>query len=208
MIKKILISTFAIIFILIFAFLARQYLNEMAEQKLQKQESWMKGKTYALMVEEDNKTLQYFMKRFPTREVILACEEDITDDGLKDLLVIYRENGATRLVAACDNGDGTWYISPEIPAPVENQTIRFKNIDKEAELEFIVSGEKKGAVGYAIYRMIEGEIKDLFGEGMEDCCQIERREHEYKQANLFYDGDNLNCRFYADFASAKRCWKS
>lgn len=48
--------------------------------------------------------------------------------------------------------------------------IQFKNIDEEAEMEFIVSGEKDGAAGYAIYRMIDGQPMDLFGDGMEDCC--------------------------------------
>lgn len=206
--KKFYTTTLTIIIILISAFFIRQYLDKMVELKLQKQESWLDGKTYAAMVEEENKALQYFKARFADREVILACENDITNDGLTDLLVIYRERGDTRLVAVCDKGDGNWYISPEIPAPVENQTIRFKNIDKEAEMEFIISGEKKGAVGYAIYRMIEGEIKDLFGEGMEDCCQIESWEHEYKQANLFYYGNNLNCWLYDDFPFAKGCWQS
>ena len=42
--------------------------------------------------------------------------------------------------------------------------------DKEGEIEIIITGEKKGAVGYAIYRMIDGQPVDLFGEGMEDCC--------------------------------------
>ena len=37
-------------------------------------------------------------------------------------------------------------------------------------MEFIVSGEKNGAAGYAIYRMIDGAPVDLFGDGMEDCC--------------------------------------
>ena len=44
------------------------------------------------------------------------------------------------------------------------------SIDKEGEIEIIITGEKKGAVGYAIYRMIDGQPVDLFGEGMEDCC--------------------------------------
>ena len=30
--------------------------------------------------------------------------------------------------------------------------------------------EKDGEVGYAIYRIIDGELINLFGEDMEDCC--------------------------------------
>jgi len=167
--RKFLKGTLSIIFVLTVAFAARQYLNAREEAKYN-EPTWMRGKEFAAMVSEDNLTLQYFRDKFPEREVLLACEEDITGDKLMDLLVIYRENGNTRLVAVCGSGGGNWYISPEIPAPIENQTIRFKNIDNEAEMEFIISGEKKGAFGYAVYRLIEGEIKDLFGEGMEDCC--------------------------------------
>ena len=64
---------------------------------------------------------------------------------------------------------GIVYSEP-IPGPIENQQIQFKDIDKEGPIEFIVSGEKNGAVGYAIYRMIDGQPIDLFGEGMADCC--------------------------------------
>ena len=76
-----------------------------------------------------------------------------------------------RTIVVTDKGDSTNYdFSDPIAAPVENQKIQFKNIDKEGEIEIIITGEKKGAVGYAIYRMIDGQPVDLFGEGMEDCC--------------------------------------
>ncbi len=48
------------------------------------------------------------------------------------------------------------YITKPIPAPIENQTITFKNIDDKAPIEVIVSGSKNGNVGYAIYR-VEGK---------------------------------------------------
>ncbi|MCR6546502.1 Cys-Cys-COOH (seleno)protein SaoC [Dehalobacterium formicoaceticum] len=170
--NKFLKNILSIIIVVAVAFAAKQYLEAREERKYQDQTAWMggEGKDFAVMVPEDNRALQYFKEEFPAREVILACAEDITDDQLQDLLVIYRENEHTRLAALIDKGEGHWYISPEIPAPIENQTIRFKNIDKEAEMEFIITGEKEGAVGYAVYRMIDGEIKDLFGEGMADCC--------------------------------------
>lgn len=34
----------------------------------------------------------------------------------------------------------------------------------------MLTGEKDGEIGYAIYRMIDGALINLFGEGMEDCC--------------------------------------
>ncbi len=126
---------------------------------------------YAEMVGEDNVILRAFKEQYPDAEVLLACEEDVTDDGLKDLVVICRLDELTRTIVVTDGGDGeTYRFSEPIPGPIENQKIQFKNIDKEGEIEIIITGEKKGAVGYAIYRMIDGEPVDLFGEGMEDCC--------------------------------------
>jgi len=168
--RKLIKKVGIIIVAIIVAFVTKQYFDNKEETRKEEQALGKREKIFAAMVSEDNTALQYFKNEYPERKVILACEEDITNDERKDLLVIYEENSHTRVVALCDNGKGSYYFSPEIPAPVENQTIQFKNIDKEAEIEFIISGEKKGAVGYAIYRMIDGEIKDLFGDGMEDCC--------------------------------------
>ena len=106
---------------------------------------------------------------------ILACEEDVTDDGLRDLLIIYKEDTdnegeITRLTISLGQPDGSRVYTEPIPAPIENQGIQFKNIDEQGEMEFSVGGEKNGNAGYAIYRMIDGVPTDLFGDGMEDCC--------------------------------------
>lgn len=160
--------------VLIAAFVIHDVLENRQEQKQITEGEAQKAQRkvdYAENVDEDNAILKVFEKQFPDAAVILACEEDITNDGLKDLVVIYKMEDLTRTVIAADSGDGeTYQFSEPVPAPVENQKIQFKNIDKEGEIEVIITGEKKGAVGYAIYRMIDGQPVDLFGEGMEDCC--------------------------------------
>ena len=91
----------------------------------------------------------------------------MVEDDNAALVAFQQENPQRKVVLACE--EDVTYTEP-IPAPIENQGIQFKNIDEEAEMEFIVSGEKDGAAGYAIYRMIDGQPMDLFGNGMEDCC--------------------------------------
>lgn len=140
--------------------------------------------SYAENVSEDNRILRAFYDEHPEAEVLVACEEDLTDDGLKDLVVIYAtteddvhvgpENQGKhkhiRLTVAIDSGDGKRYEFTEpIPAPVENQKIQFQNIDKKDEIEFVLQGQKENKVGYGIYRVVGGETVNLFGEGMEDC---------------------------------------
>ncbi len=140
--------------------------------------------TYAENVPDDHPTLGVFHKEHPEAEVLAACEEDLTNDGLKDLVVIFAtteddEHVGTenlgrhkhiRLTVAIDSGDGVNYEFTEpIPAPVENQKIQFQNIDKKDEIEFVLQGQKDNKVGYGIFRVVEGETVNLFGEGMEDC---------------------------------------
>lgn len=160
--------------IVIVGFIVRTTLEEKHEEQTITSEGVQESRRnvdYAEMVSEDNIILQAFREAFPGAEVLLACEEDVTNDGRKDLVVIYRMEDLTRTVVVTDSGDGEHYnYSEPIPGPIENQKIQFKNIDKEGEIEIIITGEKKGAVGYAIYRMVDGEPVDLFGEGMEDCC--------------------------------------
>ncbi|MDO4787934.1 MAG: Cys-Cys-COOH (seleno)protein SaoC [Johnsonella sp.] len=127
---------------------------------------------YAKAVEEDNPLLLKLRQEFPEAKVLLACSEDLTDDGIKELVAICKIGDLIRIIVLVDEGQqqGGYHFSEPIPASIENQKIQFKNIDKEGEIEFIITEEKEGAVGYAIYRMIDGESVDLFGEGMEDCC--------------------------------------
>lgn len=163
-----------VVLILVAGFIVRERLEETHQAQLEtetKEDVMSKRADYAEPVGEDHKILKAFLEHVPGAEVQIACEEDVTGDGCKDLVVIYKKDGLTRTVVAVDSGDGVHYEFTEpIPGPIENQKIQFKNIDKEGEIEFIITGEKNGAVGYAIYRMIDGVPTDLFGEGMEDCC--------------------------------------
>jgi len=37
-------------------------------------------------------------------------------------------------------------------------------------MEFIVQGSKGNKTGFAVFRIENNQLVDLFGEGMEDCC--------------------------------------
>lgn len=166
--RKSLYTMLLLCALLVGGFFLHSFLNEQ-QQKAQNQ--GFRNADFAPDVAEDNALLRQFQADFANcKKVLRACEEDVTDDGRKDLIVIYRtDEGDTRTVVCQNNEEGIRYSEP-IPGPIENQQIQFKNIDKEGEIEFIISGEKKGAVGYAIYRMIDGEPIDLFGDGMAECC--------------------------------------
>ena len=124
-----------------------------------------------LGVEEDNELLLYFEEEFPDNKVITCGYEDLNDDGRKDLLVIYKEEKKKNgMLIVLDTEEG-YKLSDHTHAPIENQKIEFKDIDKTGPMEFIVSGSKDGKFGYAIFRLVdEFELRNLFGEGMEECC--------------------------------------
>lgn len=126
---------------------------------------------YAPFVEETDPLYQYYVAAHPEKEIILACVGDLTDDGLNELVVIYRagSDGSCETVALVQEG-GSYYETTPTPAPREYQKMRFFNMDKKDEQELLITGSKDGEVGYAIYRIIDGELVNFFGEGMEDCC--------------------------------------
>ena len=159
-----------ILAVVVAVFFVREYVYAIEAER---QASDRNNENYAKPVAEDNVAFLYFQKEVPDREVFLAVEEDITDDGLMDLVVVYHnpeEGRINWMVGLLNRGDGTYDITEPTRAPIENQKIRFFNMDQEGELEFILTGEKDGEVGYAIYRVIDGELIDLFGQDMEDCC--------------------------------------
>ena len=151
-------------------FFVRQYLYEIEAEEYRRE---MNEQKYAKPVSEDNEALLYYHQQVPGREIFLAVEEDVTDDGLKDLVVVYHnpeEGKINWMVGLLNRGDGTYDITLPTRAPIENRAIRFFDMDREGAMEFIIAGEKDGQVGYAIYRVIDGELIDLFGENMEECC--------------------------------------
>ena len=144
----------------------RGYLQELDDQAEAKS-----SRQYAPVAAEDHPALVWYREREPDKEILLACADDITADGLEDMVLVYRiERGAAEAVALVAQEDNSYYVSPPIAAPQQNQKMRFFNMDRDPQLEFLLTGDKNGQVGYAVFRIIDGQITNLFGEGMEDCC--------------------------------------
>lgn len=177
--KDIRVKVLLVILILFCGIAIRSKLEDVYDKMHVQQKEESEKKTigrdlgYAQNVSEDNKILKIFQEKHPAAEVLVACEEDLSNDGYKDLVVIYRPNPEklpVELVIMVDSGNGEDYTMTEpISAPVENQRLQFKNIDGKDEMEFVLQGEKGNKVGYGIYRLSEGVLVNLFGEGMEEC---------------------------------------
>lgn len=121
-------------------------------------------------VSEDNLALKYFKELFPNKEILKCGEGDLNGDGILDLVVIFNESKNKNKMIIVIDKSGKYEVSNIVPAPVSNQKIEFRDIDKKQPQELIVSGSKGTDFGYAVFRLTDLEIIDLFGEGMEDCC--------------------------------------
>jgi hypothetical protein len=104
------------------------------------------------------------------KEALLTSAMDFNNDGIEDLIVIFRENRkANKMIALWRSGTDI-SISGPMPAPLENCMIEWKDINKEPPIEMLLSGSKGAAVGYAVYRFENNAFINLFGDGMEECC--------------------------------------
>ena len=112
----------------------------------------------------------YFVANNPGKEVIKYVYKDLNDDGQEDLVVIYRVSKDKNMMRVILTSRDGYLATNEVPAPVSSQRVEFRDIDQKPPTEFIVQGTKGTKVGYAIFRIENGRLVDLFGEGMADCC--------------------------------------
>lgn len=119
---------------------------------------------------ENNPQLQFFSANHPGQPIVTYAQADLDNDGRKDLIVIYRSSESKNHMCVIRTVERRLVETNPVPAPVSDQMIQFRDIDEKPPLEFIVQGRKGAKVGYAIFRVEQGRLTDLFGDGMEDCC--------------------------------------
>jgi hypothetical protein len=113
---------------------------------------------------------RHFTGLYPGKEALAWALKDLDNDGKDDLILVYRVDKDKNAMRVILNAGGTYTITNDVPAPVSNQVITFKEIDEKPPIEFIVQGMKGTKIGYAVYRIEKGKLVDLFGEGMDECC--------------------------------------
>lgn len=114
--------------------------------------------------------LEYWQEHYPDYPIIKWAQGDMTDNGREDTIIIFKvDHKKNSMVAVLDYPDG-YQMTEETPAPIENQTIEFLDFDDTPPTELVISGSKDGNVGYAIYRIIDSELINLFSQDMDVCC--------------------------------------
>ena len=180
--KKLLVRILAIVLLVAVCFALRQYfekkddeLERMAQAETDEDSAGASKsrRNYDTPVSGDHPALLWFSQEYGNREPFLGFSGDLTDDGMEDLIIIFHEDSKTDIcwmTVAVMGSDGTWTDLEPVRAPVENQSLRVFEMDGEGPLEVVITGEKEGQIGYAIFRIIDGELINLFAEDMSDCC--------------------------------------
>ena len=162
---KLVIGVVVVVVALIALSALRQNLEEKSDAYIAEDNTW------AEMVSLDDPALQQVLEHYPNEELCLACAADITDDGLTDLIVITRDDKKAYTTPFIADSENSWHELERTLAPYQNQRIRFFDMDKDGVNETLITGDRDGRVGYAVYRITsDGEFVDIFGENMEDCC--------------------------------------
>lgn len=123
----------------------------------------------AVKVADSDELVRWFAAQHPDSEVVTSALGDVTGDGTEDLVAVYRAADDTMHTRVVIGGDAPTETN-EVPAPVEDQRITFRDIDDKTPVEFIVRGSKGADIGFAIYRVEGTRLTDLFGDNMDRCC--------------------------------------
>lgn len=118
----------------------------------------------------ESQMMQFFVGNHPGQTILKYAQADLDNDSREDLIVIFSVDKGKNMMSVIRYQGADLVETNAVPAPVSDQMIQFKNIDEKPPLEFILQGRKGAKVGYAIFRVEDGNLTDLFGEGMEDCC--------------------------------------
>jgi len=117
----------------------------------------------------EDELLAFFREVYPDKEIVLLSMGDCNDDGLLDLVIVYRENKDKNHMVTVYSHEGGYLLTHPIPAPYEDVKLEWEDIDRIPPTELIISGKRGIHFGLGVFRFVDGEWIDLFG-GMEECC--------------------------------------
>ena len=113
--------------------------------------------------------LNYWQQKFPHYQLVTWAPGFLSAGGGEDAVVIYRSGSKCYLVAVLDLPGG-FQVTDPLPAPVSDQQITVGDVQDKNPNEIIVSGEKNGAYGYAIYSLDQNQLLIIYSAGMDQCC--------------------------------------
>ena len=122
---------------------------------------------------------QYLLAQSTNSSSLILCKNaDLNADGYDDIIVLYTPahnnsplpNHQGNVMCVLLVTPAGYIATNALPAPIERQHIQVRDIDNAPPLEFVIMGSKGAQTGVGVYRIVNDQIENLFGESMEDCC--------------------------------------
>jgi hypothetical protein len=112
----------------------------------------------------------YWRQKYPQYQLVKWAPGFLTGDDQEDAVIIYRTGAKCSLVAVIALPGGGFQATDPLPAPVSDQQITVGDVENKNLGEIIVSGQKDGAYGYAIFALDKNQLLTLYSAGMDQCC--------------------------------------
>ena len=122
-----------------------------------------------LFTPESDLRFSYYRDVYPDKELILLLEGDCNEDGITDMVIVYRENSNKNHQVTVYSHEADYRLTKPIPAPYEDCMMEWNNRNDHGHNNLVVSGRRGANYGLSVYHFKNGEWVDLYG-GMEECC--------------------------------------
>jgi hypothetical protein len=111
----------------------------------------------------------YWQQKFPQYQLVKWAPGFLNGDTQEDAVIIYRAGDKYFMVAVLELTSG-FQVTDPVAAPVSDQQITVGNVEDKNPNEIIVSGQKNGAYGYAMFVLDKNQLLELYDGGMDQCC--------------------------------------
>jgi hypothetical protein len=112
----------------------------------------------------------YWQQKFPQYQLVKWAPGYLNGDDREDAVIIYRSGAKCSMAAVIDLPNGGFQVTDPVAAPVSDQQITIGDVENKNPNEIIVSGQKNGAYGYAIFALDKNQLLNLYSAGMDQCC--------------------------------------
>ncbi len=112
----------------------------------------------------------YWQQKYSQYQLVTWASGFLTGDDQEDAVIIYRAGAKCYLVAVISLPGGGFQVTDPLAAPVSDQQITVGDVENKNPNEIIVSGQKNGAYGYAIFALDKNRLLTLYDAGMDQCC--------------------------------------
>lgn len=117
----------------------------------------------------DSDLLPYFRAVYPDHRIVLMIEGDANDDGIYDLVVVFRADPDHNHKATVFSTPDGFLLTESMPAPFQDVDMEFININDKPPNELMISGRRGINFGLGILRFYDDQWVDLFGR-LDGCC--------------------------------------